>query len=241
MIKIKNLSKSYIKNNKVIDNLSIEINDGEILGILGANGVGKTTLIKMMTGVLESDDGTILIDNIDIEIKPVEAKKRFGLISDSPDVFLKLKGIEYLNFISDIYEVPIELRRERIKKYSQIFSMEDALNEKIENYSHGMRQKIMIIGVLIHEPQNWILDEPMTGLDPKSMYDLKKIMREFANKGKAVIFSTHILDVAEKICDRIAIINKGKVQYIGTIEELKNELKENKSLEELFMEITKND
>lgn len=241
MIKITNLSKSYVKNKKVIDNLSLDINDGEILGIIGPNGVGKTTLIKMITGILEIDEGNIEISNIDIQKNPVEAKRKIGLITDNPDSFLKFKGIEYLNFIGDIYEVGLERRKELIIKYATIFEMEEAINEKIESYSHGMRQKIMIIGSLIHEPDNWILDEPMTGLDPKSMFELKKIMKEYAEIGKTVVFSTHILDVAEKICDRIAIINEGTIAFYGRIADLKNTMRGNKSLEEIFMEITKND
>lgn len=241
MIELKNVSKSYNKKNKVIDDISLKINDSEIFGILGANGVGKTTLIKMITGILEMDDGKILIDDFDIEKEPVKAKKQFGLISDSPDIFLKFRGLEYLNFIADIYEISEDKRKERIIKFSTLFEMDKVLNQKIESYSHGMRQKIMIIGVLLHNPKNCILDEPMTGLDPKAMFELKKIMREQADRGNCIMFSTHILDVAEKICDRIGILNKGKIIFVGTISELKNELKENSSLEELFMEITKND
>lgn len=241
MIEIKNVSKSYKKGIKVIDGINLEIKDGEIFGFLGPNGVGKTTTIKMITGVLDIDNGEILIDGKNIYKNPIEAKKQFGYVSDNPDMFLKLKGIEYLNFIADIYEVSLEDRKQNIEKLSKIFELENSLNNKIESYSHGMRQKIMIIASLLHNPKNWIIDEPMTGLDPKSTFELKKIMRERSNDGKTVFFSTHILDVAEKICDRIGIINNGKVIFVGTIDEMKSELKENKSLEELFMEITKND
>ena len=156
-------------------------------------------------------------------------------------MFLKLKGIEYLNFIADIFEIDLEKRKNKIEELSKLFEINDVLNNKIESYSHGMRQKIVIIGSLLHEPNNWIIDEPMTGLDPKATYELKNIMKKYAHENKTVFFSTHILDVAEKICDRIGIINKGKILFVGTIEEMKQELKENKSLEELFMEITKND
>lgn len=241
MIKIKNVSKSYKKGNKVIDGLNLEIKDGEIFGFLGQNGVGKTTTIKMITGILEIDEGDILIDGISIQKNPVEAKKKFGYVPDNPDMFIKLKGIEYLNFIADIYEVPEDVREERIEALSKKFGIYEVLNNKIQSYSHGMRQKIVIIGVLLHNPKNWIIDEPMTGLDPNSTFELKKLMREHANQGNTVFFSTHILDVAERLCDRIGIINNGKLLFVGTYEEIKQKLQENKSLEELFMEITKND
>lgn len=241
MIEIKNISKSYVKGSKVIDNVSLEIKDGEILGFLGPNGAGKTTIIKMITGILEIDKGDILIEKNSIISSPYEAKKEFGLVPDSPDMFFSLKGIEYLNFIADIYQIDEEKRMERIKKLSKKFDMEEALNEKIEKYSHGMRQKIVIIGVLLHSPKNWILDEPITGLDPKSIYDLKNMMKEYAKNGNAVFFSTHILEVAENLCDRVAIINKGKIVFVGKIEELKVKMKENSSLEKLFMEIIEND
>ena len=241
MIKIENVSKSYKKGSKVIEGLNLEIKDGEIFGFLGPNGVGKTTTIKMMTGILEIDEGNILIDDISIQKNPVEAKKKIGYVPDNPDMFVKLKGIEYLNFIADIYEVPEDVREERIEQFSKKFGIYDVLNNKIQSYSHGMRQKIVIIGVLLHNPKNWIIDEPMTGLDPNSTFELKKIMREHADKGGTVFFSTHILDVAERLCDRIGIINKGKLLFVGTYEEIKQKLQENKSLEELYMEITNND
>ena len=241
MIKIKNVSKSYKKGTKVIDKLDLEIKDGEIFGFLGPNGVGKTTTIKMMTGILEIDEGEILIDDISIQKNPVEAKMKIGYVPDNPDMFIKLKGIEYLNFIADIYDVPEAVREQRIENFAKKFGIYDVLNNKIQSYSHGMRQKIVIIGVLLHNPKNWIIDEPMTGLDPNSTFELKKLMREHAEQGNSVFFSTHILDVAERLCDRIGIINKGKLLFVGTYEEIKQKLQENKSLEELFMEITKND
>lgn len=241
MIQIKNLSKSYNKKEKIIKNLNLEIKDGEIFGFLGPNGAGKTTTIKMLTGILDIDEGEILIDNYSIKNDPIEAKKRFGYVPDNPDMFLKLKGIEYLNFIADIYDVEENKRKETIEELSKLFEINNALNNKIENYSHGMRQKLIVLGSLLHNPNNWIIDEPMTGLDPKATYELKKIMRKRADDNKTVFFSTHILDVAEKVCDRIGIINKGEILFVGTIGEMKKELKENKSLEELYMEITKND
>jgi ABC-2 type transport system ATP-binding protein len=241
MIEIKNISKEYKKNKKVINDINLEIKDGEIFGFLGPNGAGKTTTIKMITGILEIDKGDILIDGKSIKKEPIEAKKQIGLVPDNPDVFLKLKGIEYLNFMADIYEVSTQDRVKKIKELSEKFEINNVLNNKIESYSHGMRQKLIIIGVLLHNPKNWILDEPMTGLDPKSSFELKNMMREHANQKNTVFFSTHILDVAERLCDRIGIIDKGKLLFVGTYEDLKKELKENKSLEELFMEIVENE
>ena len=241
MIEIKNISKEYKKNKKVINDINLEIKDGEIFGFLGPNGAGKTTTIKMITGILEIDKGDILIDGKSIKKEPIEAKKQIGLVPDNPDVFLKLKGIEYLNFMADIYEVSTQDRVKRIKELSEKFEINNVLNNKIESYSHGMRQKLIIIGVLLHNPKNWILDEPMTGLDPKSSFELKNMMREHANQKNTVFFSTHILDVAERLCDRIGIIDKGKLLFVGTYEDLKKELKENKSLEELFIEIVENE
>lgn len=239
MIEIKNITKSYKKGTKVIENMNLEIKNGEIFGFLGPNGAGKTTTIKMITGILEIDEGDIVLDGKSIKREPVEAKKQIGFISDNPDMFLKLKGIEFLNFIADMYEVPEEIREKRILQLSKEFGMYEVLNDKIQSYSHGMRQKIVIISVLLHDPQNWILDEPLTGLDPESAFSLKNKMKEHAKADKVVFFSTHILEIAEKLCDRIGIINHGKLVFVGTLEEMKKELKENASLEELFMEITK--
>ena len=241
MIEIKNVSKSYKKGKKVIDNISFKIKNGEIFGFIGPNGAGKTTTIKMITGILELDEGDILIDGNSIKKAPVEAKKKIGFVPDNPDIFLNLKGIEYLNFIADIYEVPIEKRKENIEELSKLFEMEYDLNNKIKSYSHGMRQKIIIMGVLLHEPQNLILDEPLTGLDPKSSFDLKNIMKDYVKRNKTVFFSTHILEVAERLCDRLAVIDKGKILFIGTYEEMKKKFGNEGSLEEVFMEITEND
>ena len=236
MIEIKNVTKFYNKKTNVIDKLNLTINDGEIFGFLGPNGAGKTTTINMISGILEINEGDILIDGKSIIKDPIEAKKRIGLVSDNPNSFIKLKGIEYLNFIADVYEVNTIDRKRIIEEEAKKFELYEYLNNKIESYSHGMRQKLMILGSLIHTPQNWLLDEPMVGLDPKASFELKKEMRKYANENKCVFFSTH---VAEKICDRIGIIDKGKLIFIGSYEEMKKELKENKSLEELFMEIIK--
>ena len=238
MIEIKNVSKSYVKDKKSVDSLNLEIKDGEIFGFLGPNGAGKTTTIRMITGILEPDGGDILIDGFSIRSNPLEAKKRFGFVPDNPDMFLKLKGIEYLNFLAEIYDVPIDESQQKIEKLTKKFEIYDNLNNTIESYSHGMRQKIVICGALISNPKNWILDEPMTGLDPRSSFDLKEMMREHTKKGNAVFFSTHILDVAERLCDRVGIINKGKLVFVGTFEEMKAKFKEETSLEELFLEIT---
>ena len=241
MIKIENVSKSYVKGKKTIDNLNLEIKDGEIFGFLGPNGAGKTTTIKMITGILNIDEGDILIDGKSITKEPIEAKKEFGFVPDSPDMFLKLKGIEYLNFLADIYEIPNEKRKEKIETLTKKFEIYDNLNSEMQSYSHGMRQKAIICGALLNNPKNWILDEPMTGLDPKSSHDLKEMMRKHCENGNTVFFSTHVLEVAEKLCDRVGIINRGKLAFVGTFEEMKEKFKENKSLEDLFLEITENE
>ncbi len=238
MIEIKNVSQSYTKNNKVIDNMNLKIEDGIVFGVIGPNGAGKTTTINMITGILGMDEGDIFIDGKSIQKNPIEAKKNFGFVPDTPEIFEKLTGLEYLNLIGDVYGVKSKERLEKIDKLSKEFGIFEDLKERIQTYSHGMKQKLLIISVLIHSPKNWILDEPLTGLDPKSSYLLKKLMREHANKGNVVFFSTHVLEVAEKICDKIAIIDKGKIIYVGTIEELKKNSKTNTSLEESFLKIT---
>ena len=236
MIEFKNVSKSYKKGTKAVDGLTLTVNNGEIFGFLGPNGAGKSTSIRMLTGILNIDEGQILLDGVDITKDPIEAKKHFGYVADDPDQFLALKGIEYLNFMADIYRV--EDRKSKIEELTQRFEIADALNSRIESYSHGMRQKIVICGCLLHDPQNWILDEPMTGLDPRSSFDLKERMRRHVNEGKCVFFSTHVLDVAEKICDRVGIIHKGKLLFVGTLDEMKQTFSEDASLEQLFLEIT---
>lgn len=235
MIEIKHVTKTF-DNKTAVDHIDLTIPTGEIIGFIGPNGAGKTTTIKMMSGVLEPDEGDILIDGKSIRSEPLEAKRRFGLVPDSPDMFLRLKGIEYLNFMGDIYDVESSLRAQRIASLAETFEMRDALNDKILSYSHGMRQKIVLMGALIHEPQVWILDEPMTGLDPQSSFHLKQMMKEHAAKGKTVFFSTHVLEVAEKLCDKIAIINHGKIIYFGTLDDLRAGHGD-QSLEELFLEV----
>ncbi len=236
MIEIKHVTKTF-GSKKAVDDLDLTIPTGEIIGFIGPNGAGKTTTIKMMTGVLNPDEGDILINGKSIQKEPLEAKRQFGLVPDNPDIFLRLKGIEYLNFMGDIYDVDAQQRQQRIETMAEIFEIKDVLNDKILSYSHGMRQKIIIMGALINDPEVWILDEPMTGLDPQSSFHLKQMMREHANKGKTVFFSTHVLEVAEKLCDKIAIIAHGKMIYYGTLEELRAQHGE-QSLEELFLEVT---
>ncbi len=236
MIEIKHVTKTF-GSKKAVDDLDLTIPTGEIIGFIGPNGAGKTTTIKMMTGVLNPDEGDILINGKSIQKEPLEAKRQFGLVPDNPDMFLRLKGIEYLNFMGDIYDVDAQQRQQRIETMAEIFEIKDVLNDKILSYSHGMRQKIIIMGALINDPEVWILDEPMTGLDPQSSFHLKQMMREHANKGKTVFFSTHVLEVAEKLCDKIAIIAHGKMIYYGTLEELRAQHGE-QSLEELFLEVT---
>lgn len=237
MIEIKNVTKVYGGTKKAVDQLTLYVPTGEIIGFIGPNGAGKTTTIKMITGVLNPDEGEILINGKNIVTEPLAAKKEFGIVPDNADIFLRLKGIEYLNFMGDMYEVSQKDRVLRIGELARTFEMEAALQDKILSYSHGMRQKIVIMGVLLSDPSVWILDEPMTGLDPQSAYQLKRLMREHANRGNTVFFSTHVLEVAEKLCDKVAIINKGKNVFFGTLEELRSMHPTCSSLEDLFLEV----
>ena len=238
MISIKNVTKVYGGKVKAVDNLTLDLRPGEIFGFLGPNGAGKTTTIKMLTGITSPDQGEIIVNDISIDKDPLLYKRQFGFVPDSPDIFLRLKGLEYLNFMGDIYNVESALRQERIDDLARRFDMENALGDYISSYSHGMRQKIILMGALIHDPSLWILDEPMTGLDPKSSFYLKEMMREHADKGNIVFFSTHVLEVAEKVCDRVAIINKGKLMFCGTMTELRELVSENEGLEQIFLEMT---
>lgn len=238
MIELRNVNKTYGSTVKAVDNLSLVIPDGEIFGFLGPNGAGKTTTIKLIAGILNADSGSILVNGKDIEKEALEAKKQIGFVPDTPNMFLRLKGIEYLNFMADMYDVSTDDRKERIENLSKRFGMTDVLQDRIQSYSHGMRQKIIIIGVLLHNPSVWVLDEPMTGLDPRSSFLLKEMMREHADSGNTVFFSTHVLDVAEKVCDRVAIINKGQLLFCGTMEEMKDHFKKNTTLENMFLELT---
>ena len=239
MLRLKNLSKTYSKGQvKAVDNINLEVKPGEIFGFLGPNGAGKTTTIKMIVGLLKPDEGNVYIDGIDVWENPLEAKKKISYVPDTPEVYDKLKGIEYLNFIADIYGIPKDIRQERIEKYLDIFELKNAIGNIIGSYSHGMKQKLVLISALIHEPELFILDEPMVGLDPKSSFNLKEIMRQRCKEGKTVFFSTHVLEVAEKLCDRIAIINKGKIIALGTMDELRSAAEDKESLEKIFLELT---
>ncbi|NLM04075.1 MAG: ABC transporter ATP-binding protein [Clostridiales bacterium] len=239
MLIINNLSKSYDNSNiKAVDNINLTIKPGEIFGFLGPNGAGKTTTIKMIVGLLKPDGGRISLSGIDIWENPLDAKSKISYVPDNPEVYDKLKGMEYLNFIADMYGISKELRLGKIKYYTELFKINDVLGDTIGSYSHGMKQKIVLTSALLNEPELFILDEPMVGLDPKSTYNLKEIMRKMCDEGSIVFFSTHVLEVAEKLCDRIAIINKGKIITIGTMEELRAHAKERESLENIFLELT---
>jgi ABC-2 type transport system ATP-binding protein len=239
MIEIANLSKSYNKGTvKAVDDLSLTVNNGEIFGFLGPNGAGKTTTIKMMVGLLKPDSGTVTINGHSIIEDPLAVKKAISFVPDSPEVYEKLTGIEYLNFMGDVYAVPAEVRSKRLPYLLDLFSLSDAVGDLIQSYSHGMRQKIVLVGAMLHEPELFILDEPMVGLDPRSSNNLKNYMREHCKAGKTVFFSTHILEVAEKLCDRIGIIHKGHLIACGTMDELQNMAANRESLENIFLELT---
>lgn len=240
MIKVKNVTKIFNDTNKAVDDISFDVNPGEIVGFIGPNGSGKTTTLKMLTGIYQKDSGEIVVDGYDIDKEPIKAKKNIGYISDSPDMFLRLKGIEFLNLIADIYEVGTEKRKERIQELTRKFGLEDILGSEMISYSHGMRQKMMVIAALIHEPDVWILDEPLIGLDPESAHQLKEMMRQHVQKGHAVLFSTHVLEVAEKLCDRVIIIKEGKILYQGTLKDLKRQYSK-KDLEEIFLRMVQDE
>jgi len=241
MITIQNVSKTYGKNKvKALDNINLEVRDGEIFGFLGPNGAGKTTTIKLITGILNMDEGSILVNGIDVKKNPIEAKKQIGYVPDNPEIFNRLTGLEYLNFIGDVFEMDSRKRAEKIMELAEEFEIKSALKESISSYSHGMKQKLVLIGALMHNPPVWILDEPMVGLDPKSAFTLKKMMRQHADSGKTVFFSTHVMEVAEKVCDRIGIIKGGRIIFVGTVEELK-ERKNDESLENIFLELIENE
>lgn len=237
MIKINNISKKYGEDTLAVDDLSLDIEDGQIVGFIGPNGAGKTTTIKMLTGILKPDNGSISLNGYNIEEDGTEAKRQFGFVSDNPNSYPRLSGYEYLDFIASMYDVEPEQKETQIDYYTKLLKIDHVLDDKIATYSHGMRQKIMVIAVLIHDPYLLILDEPLTGLDPQSSFTLKNLMKERASEGKSVFFSTHVLEVAEKLCDQIAIINHGKIIYKGTLDSLKDTYPD-LTLEEIFLEIT---
>lgn len=232
MLKIENLTKTY-GDKKAIDNLSLSINSGEIYGFIGHNGAGKTTTLKSVVGILPFDQGEIYINGKSIKKSPLECKKDIAYIPDNPDLYEFMTGIKYLNFIADIYQVDEEKRKERIKKYGDIFEITDNLDQPIASYSHGMKQKLAIISAWIHKPKLIIMDEPFVGLDPKASHLLKEMMRQVCDEGGAIFFSTHVLEVAEKLCDKVAIIKAGKLIKDGSMEEVKGD----DSLEEVFLEL----
>ncbi|MDE6060406.1 MAG: ABC transporter ATP-binding protein [Clostridia bacterium] len=240
MIQISNLTKTYAGSSKPsVENLSLEVYDGEIFGFIGPNGAGKSTTIKCMTSIISFNEGSIVIDGISLKESPNEVKKLIGYVSDDHVLYEGLTGIEYINFICDIFNVSSADREQRLNRLLEMFSLDEAVKNQISSYSHGMKQKLNIIGALIHEPKVWILDEPMTGLDPKSAYNLKLLMREHADKGNCVFFSSHVLEVVEKLCDRIGIIDDGQLITTCTISDLK-ERNRDSSLEELFLKLTEN-
>ncbi len=232
MLKINNLTKNF-GDKKAVDNLSLQINSGEIYGFIGHNGAGKTTTLKSAVGILQFDEGEILINGKSIKENPLECKKELAYIPDNPDLYDFMTGIQYLNFIADIFEISAGERQERIKKYADIFSLTPDLAESISSYSHGMKQKLAIISAWIHSPKLILMDEPFVGLDPKASHLLKGMMREHCDNGGAIFFSTHVLEVAEKLCDKVAIIKNGRLIKSGTMEEVKGD----DSLEEVFLEL----
>ncbi len=238
MLEISHLTKTYAgSHSPSVDNISFTVNDGEIFGFIGPNGAGKSTTIKCITGIISVTDGDVIVNGKSLKTNPLAAKADIGYVSDDHALYEGLTGIEYINFISDVFRVGAAEREERLNRLAALFSLEDAVKKQISTYSHGMKQKLNIIGALIHEPKIWILDEPMTGLDPKSAYNLKKLMREHADKGNIVFFSSHVLEVVEKVCDRIAIIDGGHLVTVCTLDELKAR-NVDRSLEELFLKLT---
>ncbi len=232
MLEIRNLTKSFGEK-KAVDNLSLEIKPGEIYGFIGHNGAGKTTTLKSVAGILQFDEGEIKIGGISVKEDPIACKKILAYIPDNPDIYEFMTGIKYLNFIADIFGVGAEERQERIKKYADLFELTKDLAEPVSAYSHGMKQKLAVISAWLHEPKLIIMDEPFVGLDPKASHILKEMMREFCDKGNAIFFSTHVLEVAQKLCDKVAIIKNGKLIRSGTMEEVRGD----DSLEEVFLEL----
>ena len=232
MLEINGLSKSY-GSHKAVDNLSMRIANGEIHGFIGHNGAGKTTTLRSIAGILQFEEGTIMIDGHSIKEEPLACKKIMAYIPDNPDLYEFMSGIQYLNFIADIFGVDVSTRDERIHRYTDLFEITNVLDDAISSYSHGMKQKLAIVSAWIHEPKLILMDEPFVGLDPKASHILKQMMREFCDQGNAILFSTHVLEVAEKLCDRVAIIKDGKLIRSGTMEDVKGD----SSLESVFLEL----
>ena len=232
MIEIKNVTKKY-GNNIAVNDVSFTVNDGDIFAFIGHNGAGKTTLIKSIVGIHDFDEGDIIIDGMSIKDNPVECKKVMAFVPDSPETYEHMKAIDYINFICDMYDIDTDTREKNIKKYAKLFDMEDKLNDTIDSYSHGMKQKVVLISALAHNPKILIMDEPFVGLDPKAVFDIKEVLNEMVKEKKIVFYSTHILDVAEKLCSRVAIIKNGKLIKSGSMKEIKGD----KSLEKVFLEL----
>lgn len=237
MLKINNFSKIYKGNKRAVDTISLEVKEGEIFGFIGHNGAGKTTTIKSIVGINEFDEGDILINGMSIKDNPIECKKIMAYIPDNPDLYESLTAIQYLNFVADVYGVSETQREELIKKYGDAFEITNNLGSLISSYSHGMKQKLAIISALIHKPKLLVLDEPFVGLDPKASHTLKGIMKEMCEEGVSIFFSSHVLEVVEKLCGRIAIIKDGKIAAYGTVDEVKG----TSSLEDVFMELIDNE
>lgn len=238
MITLNNITKTYARGGvKAVDNIDLNVKHGEIFGFLGPNGAGKSTTIKMITGILQPTEGTIFIDGVNLAENPEECKSKIGYVPDQHEMFERLSGLEYLNFIGDVYGVSTDDRKARMEKFLNMFELSAAAGDLIRSYSHGMKQKLLLIGALLHNPPLWILDEPMVGLDPKSSLRLKEQMREHCNAGNTVFFSTHVLEVAERVCDRIGIISGGRLAAVGTMDELRTGNKDD-TLEKLFFELT---
>ena len=232
MIEIKNVTKKY--GDKVaLKDISFNVNDGEIFAFIGHNGAGKTTLIKSIVGIHDFDIGEILINGKSIKKDTIACKKEMAFVPDNPELYENMKAIDFLNFICDMYEVDIETRTKNIEKYAKMFEIDQNLNDTINSFSHGMKQKIALIAALSHDPKVLVMDEPFVGLDPKAVFDVKQIMNEMVKEGKTIFFSTHILDVAEKLCSRVAIIKKGELVKVGSMEEIKGD----KGLEKVFLEV----
>ena len=232
MLEIKNYSKSYSEGKKAADNVTLTVESGDIYGFIGHNGAGKSTTIRAVVGVLDFSEGEIYIDGHSVKDEPMACKRITAYIPDNPDLYENLTGIQYLNFVADVFGLSASEREESIRKYAELFEITDALGDLIGSYSHGMKQKVAIISALIHKPKLLVLDEPFVGLDPKASFTLKEIMHELCRQGTAVFFSTHVLDVAEKLCNKVAIIKHGRIIASGTMEELT----EGHSLEEAFLE-----
>lgn len=236
MLKITNLSKTYENGKKAVDNINLEIADGEIFGFIGHNGAGKTTTIKCVVGLIDFEQGEILVDGVSVKDNPLLTKQKIAYIPDNPDLYESLTGIQYLNFIADIYQIGKEERNRDIKNFADMFEIIGRLGDLISSYSHGMKQKLALISALIHHPKLMILDEPFVGLDPKAAFSVKEVMKNLCAQGTSVFFSTHVLEVAEKLCDKVAIIKNGQIVTTGTMEEVKGD----KSLEDVFLELEKN-